>query len=188
VVALFALTFKLDINAMEPMTRPFWVDRGFTLEEIGAVLTTGRILATISGAVLGGILTSRWGIFRALWVLGAVQALSSLGYAAAASAGPSKPLVIGVALFENFAAGLGTAAFVAFLMSVCERRYAATQYAVLSAILALSRTLAGAASGGIAERVGYGHYFFLTFILGLPAFALIPLLREARAPDHVGEG
>jgi PAT family beta-lactamase induction signal transducer AmpG len=178
-VALFALLFKLDIAAMEPMTRPFWVDRGFTLEEIGAVLTTGRIVATVSGAVLGGVLTTRWGIFRALWVLGLVQALSSLGYAAAAAAAPSKPLMAGVALFENFAAGLGTAAFIAFLMSVCERRYAATQYAVLSALLALTRTLAGAASGGLAERLGYAHYFLLTFLLGLPAFALLPWLRRA---------
>jgi PAT family beta-lactamase induction signal transducer AmpG len=176
-VVLFALLFKLDIAAMEPMTRPFWVDRGFTLEEIGAILTTGRIIATVAGAVLGGILTSRWGIFRSLWVLGAVQAFSSLGYSGAAAAAPSKPLMIGVALFENFAAGLGTAAFVAFLMSVCERRYAATQYAVLSALLALSRTVAGGTSGAIAEHLGYAKYFLLTFLLGLPAFLLIPRFR-----------
>jgi PAT family beta-lactamase induction signal transducer AmpG len=180
-VAVFALLFKLDIAAMEPMTRPFWVDRGFTLEEIGAILTTGRIIATVAGAVLGGILTSRWGIFRSLWVLGAVQAFSSLGYAGAAAASPSKPLMVGVALFENFAAGLGTAAFVAFLMSVCERRYAATQYAVLSALLALSRTVAGGASGAIADQVGYAKYFLLTFFLGLPAFLLIPRFRDQAA-------
>jgi MFS transporter, PAT family, beta-lactamase induction signal transducer AmpG len=178
-VAVFALLFKLDIAAMEPMTRPFWVDRGFTLEEIGAILTTGRIIATVAGAVLGGILTTRWGIFRSLWVLGAVQAFSSLGYAGAAAAQPSKPLMVGVALFENFAAGLGTAAFVAFLMSVCERRYAATQYAVLSALLALSRTVAGGASGAIAEQLGYARYFLLTFFLGLPAFLLIPRFRDS---------
>jgi MFS transporter, PAT family, beta-lactamase induction signal transducer AmpG len=180
-VAVFALLFKLDIAAMEPMTRPFWVDRGFTLEEIGAILTTGRIIATVAGAVLGGILTTRWGIFRSLWVLGAVQAFSSLGYAGAAAAPPSKPLMVGVALFENFAAGLGTAAFVAFLMSVCERRYAATQYAVLSALLALSRTVAGGASGAVAEQLGYAKYFLLTFFLGLPAFLLIPRFRESPA-------
>lgn len=180
VVALFALLFKVDIYAMEPMTRPFWVDRGFTLEEIGAVLTTGRIIATVAGAVLGGILTTRWGIFRALWSLGLVQALSSLGYAGAAAVHASKPLMIAVALFENFAHGLATAAFVAFLMSVCERRYAATQYAVLSALLALSRTLAGAASGAAAESLGYARYFLLTFLLGLPAFALLPWIKGAR--------
>lgn len=178
-VALFALLFKLDIAAMEPMTRPFWVDRGFTLEEIGAILTTGRIIATVTGAVLGGLVTTRWGIFRALWVLGLIQALSSLGYAAAAGLAFSQPGIIAVALFENFAAGLGTAAFVAFLMSVCERRYAATQFAVLSALLALSRTLAGAGSGAAAESLGYARYFLLTFVLGLPAFALLPWIRSA---------
>jgi len=178
-VAAFALLFKIDIYAMEPMTRPFWVDRGFTLEEIGAILTPGRIIATVSGAVLGGLLTTRLGIFGGLWTLGIVQALSSLGYAAVASVPASKPLIIGAALFENFAHGLGTAAFLAFLMSVCERRYAATQFAVLSALLALSRTLAGGASGVMAENLGYGRYFFLTFLLALPAFALLPWIRTA---------
>ena len=88
-VVAFALLFKLDIAALEPMTRPFWVDRGLSLTEIGAVLTTGRIVATIAGAALGGVFTSRWGIFRGLWVLGLVQALSSLGYWAAATTAAS---------------------------------------------------------------------------------------------------
>jgi PAT family beta-lactamase induction signal transducer AmpG len=127
--------------------------------------------------VLGGVLTTRLGIFRGLWTLGIVQALSSLGYAGVASVAASKPLIITAALFENFAHGLGTAAFLAFLMSVCERRYAATQFAVLSALLALSRTLAGGASGVLAENLGYGRYFFFTFLLGLPAFALLPWIR-----------
>ena len=178
-VVLFALLFKIDIYAMEPMTRPFWVDRGFTLEEIGGILTPGRIAATVGGAVLGGLVTTKMGIFRGLWTLGLVQALSSLGYAGVASAPASKPLIITAALFENFAHGLGTAAFLAFLMSVCERRYAATQFAVLSALLALSRTLAGGASGVLAERMGYGKYFFLTFLLAIPAFALLPMIKGA---------
>jgi PAT family beta-lactamase induction signal transducer AmpG len=178
-VVLFALLFKVDIYAMEPMTRPFWVDRGLTLEEIGGILTPGRIGATVGGAVLGGLVTTKLGIFRALWTLGLVQALSSLGYAGVATVPVSKPLIITAALFENFAHGLGTAAFLAFLMSVCERRYAATQFAVLSALLALSRTLAGGASGVLAERMGYGAYFFLTFLLAIPAFALLPWIKHA---------
>jgi MFS transporter, PAT family, beta-lactamase induction signal transducer AmpG len=178
-VVVFALFFKIDIYAMEPMTRPFWVDRGFTLEEIGGILTPGRIIATVGGAVLGGLVTTKLGIFRGLWSLGLVQALSSLGYAAVASVPASKSLIIAAALFENFAHGLGTAAFLAFLMSVCERRYAATQFAVLSALLALSRTLAGGASGVLAEKMGYGDYFFLTFLLAIPAFALLPWIKGA---------
>jgi PAT family beta-lactamase induction signal transducer AmpG len=182
-IAAFALLFKLDIAALDPMTRPFWVDRGFTLAEIGVVLTTGRMLATLAGAVLGGWVTTKWGMFRALWSLGLVQLFSSLAYAGAAYATPSKPLVIAVALFENFAAGLGTAAFVAFLMSVCERRYAATQYAVLSALLALTRSVAGAVSGELTERMGYAPYFLLTFAMGIPAFFLLPAIGRVRAPD-----
>jgi MFS transporter, PAT family, beta-lactamase induction signal transducer AmpG len=178
-VVLFALLFKIDIYAMEPMTRPFWVDRGLTLEEIGGILTPGRIVATVGGAVLGGMVTTKLGIFRGLWTLGLVQALSSLGYAGVASVPASKSLIIAAALFENFAHGLGTAAFLAFLMSVCERRYAATQFAVLSALLALSRTLTGGVSGVLTEKMGYADYFFLTFILAMPAFALLPWIKGA---------
>jgi MFS transporter, PAT family, beta-lactamase induction signal transducer AmpG len=182
-VVVFALLFKLDIAALEPMTRPFWVDRGFSLTEIGAVLTTGRIVATLAGAALGGVLTSWWGIFRGLWVLGLVQALSSLGYWAAASAAPSKALILSAALFENFAAGMGTAAYLAFLMSLCEKRYAATQFALLSALLAITRAVAGEFSGGLAERLGYGPYFLLTFALAFPAYGLLPRIRYAKAPE-----
>ena len=178
-IVVFALTFKFDIAALEPMMRPFWVDRGLTLEEIGAVVTSGRVVATVVGAAAGGVFTTRYGIFTGLWVLGLVQACSSLGYWAVATAGPAKGPVIAAAYFESFAAGLGTAAYLAFLMSVCEKRYAATQFAVLSALLALTRWVAGDFSGRWAEQLGYGNYFLLTFLLGLPAFVLIPRLRQA---------
>ena len=177
-VILFALLFKLDISAMDPMTKPFWVARGFSLDQI-AVLTTGRLIATLAGAALGGVLATRIGIFRALWTMGLVQLLSSLGYALAAAAPADPGLISGAALFENFAAGLGTAAFLAFLMSVCERRYAATQFAVLTAVYALSRWAVGLSSGLLAEQLGFAHYFLLTFALGVPAYALLPWVRHA---------
>ncbi|MEP6687480.1 MAG: MFS transporter, partial [Gemmatimonadales bacterium] len=177
-VVLFALLFKLDISAMDPMTKPFWVASGFSLDQIAA-LTTGRLLATLAGAALGGVIATRVGIFHALWSLGLVQLLSSVGYAAAAAATAGKVPIIAAALFENFAAGLGTAAFLAFLMSVCERRYAATQFALLSAIFALSRWGAGLMSGVLAERLGFAGYFFFTFLLGLPAYLLLTRVRYA---------
>lgn len=189
-VIVFALIFKLDIAALEPMMRPFWVDTGLTLEEIGAVVTSGRLVATIAGAAVGGLFTTRYGIFTGLWVLGLVQAFSGLVYWGIAEAADVhfvigtvairfQSLVIGGAYFESFAAGLGTSAYLAFLMSVCEKRYAATQFAVLSALLALTRWIAGDISGELAERLGYANYFLLTFFVGLPAFALIPRLRRA---------
>lgn len=180
-VIVFALIFKLDIAALEPMMRPFWVDRGLTLSEIGAVVATGRLIATILGAAAGGVFTTRYGIFTGLWVLGLIQAFSAVGYWAAATLASSHAPIVAAAFFESFAAGLGTSAYLAFLMSVCEKRYAATQFAVLSALLALTRWIAGDFSGGMAERLGYGNYFLLTFLLGLPAFALIPRLRRVWA-------
>jgi PAT family beta-lactamase induction signal transducer AmpG len=181
-VIVFALLFKLDISAMERMVQPFWVASGFSLEQIAA-LTTGRLLATLGGAALGGIIATRIGIFHALWSLGAVQLLSSLGYSAAAAAGAGKSPIVAAALFENFAAGLGTAAFLAFLMSVCEKRYAATQFALLSAVFALSRWAVGLPSGELAERLGFARYFFLTFLMGLPAYLLLPRIRGAAVPE-----
>lgn len=182
-VLAFALLFKLGDAAMDPMTRPFWVDRGFSLEEIGAVLTTGRMIATVSGAVLGGYLTTRWGIRTALWSLGLLQAVSNLGYWAAAAATPSKALMIAAALFENFSGGMGTAAFVAYLMSVCEPRFAASQYALLSALLAFTRAVIGPLAGALTERFGYATFFLFTFLLALPGFALLPFLSRAAPPS-----
>jgi PAT family beta-lactamase induction signal transducer AmpG len=177
-VILFALTFKLDISAMDPMTKPFWIDRGLTLDQIAA-LTTGRLVATLAGAALGGLLATRIGLFRALWTMGLVQLLSSLGYAFAAWMPADLALISAAALFENFAAGLGTAAFLAFLMSVCERRYAATQFALLTAVYALSRWAVGLVSGVLAEELGFAQYFLLTFAMGVPAYALLPWIRHA---------
>jgi MFS transporter, PAT family, beta-lactamase induction signal transducer AmpG len=178
-VIVFALIFKLDIAALEPMMRPFWVDRGLSLEEIGAVVASGRLVATIAGATAGGVFTTRYGIFTGLWALGLIQACSALVYWATAEFASSNSVVVVAAYFESFAAGLGTAAYLAFLMSICEKRYAATQFAVLSALLAVTRWISGEFSGGLAERMGYGNYFLITFFLGLPAFLLIPRLRRA---------
>jgi MFS transporter, PAT family, beta-lactamase induction signal transducer AmpG len=177
-VILFALLFKLDISAMDPMTKPFWIARGLSLDQI-AVLTTGRLVATLAGAALGGVLATRIGLFRALWTMGLVQLLSSLGYSLAAAVPAHRGLISAAALFENFAAGLGTAAFLAFLMSVCERRYAATQFALLTAVYALSRWAVSVTSGLLAERFGYANYFLFTFALGVPAYALLPWIRHA---------
>jgi PAT family beta-lactamase induction signal transducer AmpG len=189
VVMLFILTFKLGDMALGPMVRPFWVDRQFSPLQIGAVPGTLGVLSTILGALLGGSLTARWGMFRALWVLGLGQAGSNLMYAAAATLPPSTPLMYAASVIESFCGGLGTAPFLAFLMAICDKRHAATQYAVLSALFGLTRVLAGAVSGWAAEHLGYAAYFTLTFFLAGPALLLLPWMRAwtalpaAQAPE-----
>ena len=110
-------------------------------------------------------------------MLGLVQAFSHLGYAAAAWSGAGRPAIYAASLGESFAAGLGTAAFLAFLMNVCDKQQAATQYALLSALFNLSGSVAGSLSGVGVERFGYGTYFALTSVAALPAYGFLPWAR-----------
>jgi PAT family beta-lactamase induction signal transducer AmpG len=176
-VLVFVLIYKLGDASMGPMVKPFWLDRGLSLEEIGFVSTTLGVAASVAGAIAGGVFTSRAGIFRALWVLGLLQAISNLGYAGVAAAHGGRVAIYAASLVESFTGGLGTAAFLAFLMHVCEREQAATQYALLSALFGFTRSLAGAVSGLGASRLGYAPYFATTFFLALPAYALLPWIR-----------
>jgi PAT family beta-lactamase induction signal transducer AmpG len=183
VAGLFVLTFKLGDLALIPMVKPFWVDSGYSVQQIGWVQTTLGVGASIVGALVGGVATRRLGAFHALWALGLVQALSNLSYWAAAAAGAPTPLMYGAAVVEQFTGGMGTAAFLTFLMTLCARRHAATQFALLSALYRVGGIAAGALSGVLATRMGYTGYFLLTFGLALPAFALLPWLGKTAARD-----
>ena len=177
-VLCFVLLYKLGDMALGPMVRPFWVDRQFSMLQIGAVPGTLGVVATVLGALLGGNLTKRWGVLRALWLLGIAQAASNLTYAAAAAFPPSTTLMYTASFVESFCGGLGTAPFLAFLMSICDKTHAATQYALLSALFAPVGLVAAMVSGWAVERLGYAAYFSLTFLLAWPALFLLPWVRR----------
>lgn len=199
-VIVFVLVFKLADSAMGFMVKPFWVDSGFSATQIGLVSVNIGLVLSIAGGLAGGWFTDRVGIFTALWVLGLAQALSNLGYVIAATLIP--PATAGVPLLlehklimysasalESFTGGLGTAAFLAFLMAIVDKRHAATEYAILSSVFALSRSLAGWAGGFGAQAWGYAPYFLLTFFLAFPAYALLPWVRKSlRASTWAGDG
>ena len=191
-VILFILIFKLGDSAMGFMIKPFWVDSGFSATQIGLVSVNIGLGLSIAGGIAGGWFTDRAGIFRGLWVLGLLQAFSNLGYAWAASVIPALPAGTPVAAnhqtlmylasaIESFTGGLGTAAFLAFLMSIVDKRRAATEYALLSSVFALSRSVSGWAGGYGAETMGYADYFLLTFFLAFPAYLLLPWVRKMMA-------
>ena len=191
-ILVFILLFKLGDAAMGFMVKPFWVDAGFTNQQIGLVSVNLGLGLSIAGGLLGGWYVDRAGIFRGLWVLGLWQALSNLGYAAAAAVVPHGAPGIEVALshqamvyaasaLESFTGGLGTGAFLAFLMAITSRERATTEYAILSSIFAFSRAVAGWAGGIGAQEMGYASYFFLTFWLSFPAYLLLPQVRRMLA-------
>lgn len=176
-LVLFVLTYKLGEFAIGPMVKPFWVDQGRSVFEIGLVPTTFGIILSLVGALSGGGFISRYGTFRGVWVLGLLQAVSNLGYALVGWIHLGRWGLYGASIFESFSGGLGTAAFLAFLMNVCQKEHATIQYAFLSSIFSLTGRLVGGLSGLGAERFGYGNYFALTFLLSLPAYALLPWVK-----------
>jgi MFS transporter, PAT family, beta-lactamase induction signal transducer AmpG len=183
-VFLFVLCYKLGDASMGPMVKPFWVDRGLSVAEIGLISTTLGVALSVAGALCGGAFTSRAGIFQSLWILGLAQAFSNLGYAAVAASGAGRAGIYAASAVESFTGGLGTAAFLAFLMRACNKEQAATQYALLSALFGLTRSLAGAVSGFGAARLGYASYFTLTFFLSFPAYLLLPWVHAWTGEDH----
>lgn len=177
-VLAFTLLFKLGDSTLGRMVKPFWVDRGYTLEEIGLISVSLGTLLTILGALAGGWFTGRFGIFAGLLWLGLGQMVSNLGYVAVALLPLPRESIYLASALESFTQGLGTAAFLSFLMSQCEKAQAATQYALLSATFALSRDLVGAFSGLGVDRLGYGPYFVLTTVLAIPGLLLLLPLRQ----------
>ena len=159
---------------MGPIVRPFWLERGLSTTEIGLITGTFGVVAAIAGGLTGGMFMARFGIFHGLWFLGLWQSVSHVSYVWAAAYPDTGHLGVYIAsISESFCSGLGTAALLAFLMSICRKEYSATQYAVLSALFRVTGIIAGTLSGWTAEKLGYAQYFALTFFLSLPAFAFI---------------
>jgi len=175
-IAIFAfvLIYRMDYVAVGPMIKPFWLDRGMTPAQIGTISTNIGMALGILGALLGGLFTSRFGIFKGLWILGIAQALPNLAYAAVAQFSLGTPYLYAASMGESFGAGLVTAAFLSFLMRISDKRQAATQYALLTALYALPRSLLAPVGGKIADLWGYPTFFLWTFFLALPAYALLP--------------
>jgi PAT family beta-lactamase induction signal transducer AmpG len=170
----FVVLFKFGDSMAGIMTAPFVLDLGFDKTEYGRVVKLFGFAATLIGGFMGGAL-QRWiGTVRALWFAGFAQMGANLVFIWLAHQGNSLPALVLTIGIENFASGLGTVVFVAFLSGLCENRaYTATQYALLSALAAVGRTNLSATAGWLAEQVGWSGFFLLTGGCALPGLALL---------------
>ncbi|MBI5568428.1 MAG: MFS transporter [Desulfomonile tiedjei] len=173
-VVLFILLYKLGDLAMAPIVRPFWLDRGLSTTEIGLINGTLGVIAAIAGGLAGGIFMARYGVFHGLWFLGLWQTVTHLAYVVVAAYPETGHAgVYAASIAESFCSGLGTTAFLAFLMSICNKEFSATQYAILSALFRMAGIMVGAVSGWTTDMLGYAHYFAICFLLPLPSFAFM---------------
>jgi PAT family beta-lactamase induction signal transducer AmpG len=178
-VILFVPLYKLGDSTLGRMVKPFWVDRGYSMAEIGTISVTLGVVLTILGALAGGWFVNKFGIFWALLWLGLTQLVSNLGYVAVAWLTLPRESIYVASIIESFTQGLGTAAFLSFLMNLCDKEHAATQYAILSALFAVTRDIGGAFTGIGVEALGYATYFAVTTALALPGLALLPFIRNS---------
>ncbi|MBT4048293.1 MAG: MFS transporter [Nitrospina sp.] len=177
-LALIVL-YKLGDAFAGSLTTTFLI-RGvnFSVGEVGAINKGMGLASTIIGALFGGVLMARLRLFKSLLIFGILQAVSNLSFMVLALVGKSYPLMIFTIAFENLAGGMGTAAFVAFLMILCNHSYTATQFALFSALASLGRVFVGPLSGVLVDGMGWTVFFFTTFLFALPGLVLLWIMRE----------
>ena len=172
-ILVFVLLYKVGDTMASSMTTPFYLDIGFSKSEIGAVVKLFGFWATIAGGLAGGIFMLRLGINRSLWVFGFLQAVSTAGFALLANVGYSVPLLSAVIAFENLSSGMGTAAYAAFMASITNKKFTATQYALLTSLMGVPRVLASAPTGFLAKNVGWETFFIACALIAIPGMLLL---------------
>ncbi|MBA6414284.1 AmpG family muropeptide MFS transporter [Parahaliea sp. F7430] len=189
-VLSFMFLYKLGDNMATALATPFYLDMGFSKTEIGLVAKHAALWPAIAGGLLGGIVMIRVGINRSLWLFGLVQLVSIFGFAILSASEAELWLLASVIGFEYLGVGLGTAAFTAFLARETSRVFAATQFALFTALAALPRTFANASTGVIVEQTGWLSFFLLCAALALPGMLLLvwvaPWKRSASAEGESG--
>jgi PAT family beta-lactamase induction signal transducer AmpG len=171
---LVIILYKLGDAYAGALTTAFLIKGvGFSASEVGAINKGLGFVSLIAGAMLGGALMVRLGLFVSLLIFGILQAVSNLSFMVLAWAGKSYEVLVFAVAFENMTGGMGTSAFVALLMAMCNRRYTATQYALLSSLAALGRIFISPTSGFLVESTGWAIFFFITFLTALPGLSLL---------------
>ena len=172
-ILAFILLYKVGDTMASAMTTPFYLDIGFSKSEIGAVVKLFGFWATIAGGLAGGIMMLRLGINRSLWIFGFLQAVSTAGFALLANVGYSIPLLSAVIAFENLSSGMGTAAYAAFMASVTNKKFTATQYALLTSLMGIPRVFASAPTGFLAKNVGWEAFFISCALIAIPGMLML---------------
>jgi PAT family beta-lactamase induction signal transducer AmpG len=176
VVLLFIVLYKYSDSLAGSMSTPFLLKTGFTQQEIGVVLGGAGLIAIIVGSIAGGAVIARMGINKPLWIFAIIQALSNLTYYGLSLAGKNHAYMVFAVVIENFGLGLVSASLTAYLMTMCNKRFSATQFALLSSLMAASRDILVSPGGKIAESQGWPTFFLITVLAGIPCLLLLPFI------------
>jgi PAT family beta-lactamase induction signal transducer AmpG len=183
-ILAFILLYKIgDIMATQ-MTTPLYLNLGFSTEEIGSIAKLFGFSAVIAGTLLGGVLIMRIGIYKSLLWFGVLQGISTAGFAVLALVGHSMVWLAAVVAFENISGGLGTAAYVGFMASLTNKKFTATQYALLTSFMGIPRVFAAAPTGYLAQSIGWPTFFVFCSLSAIPGLLLLMWLNRRMHIHH----
>ncbi len=181
-VLVFVVIYKVGDNLANHMSIPFYLQLGFTNTEIGAIAKVVGVASLLFGVFLGGAITLKLGLYRSMLVIGVLQAASTACYVFLALAGRDIAWLTTVIAFENVTVGMGTSALLAFLAALTNKQFTATQFALLTTLATIPRSLLSAPSGFMAEALGWPQFFAVCALLAIPGLLLLPLVRQWFGP------
>jgi PAT family beta-lactamase induction signal transducer AmpG len=185
-ILIFIPLYKMGEAMAGAMAKPFYISLGFSLTEIAKMSSLVAFVTTLCGGLLGGLVVARFGILRAVLICGVAQSLGNLAYVALDAAGHQTVILALSAASEDLTGGMAGAAFIAFLSRLTRAPYTATQFALLSSLEALGRSLFTAPGGALSQTMGWTPFFLLTTIITLPSLALLHWISK-RWPQGAGE-
>jgi len=183
-ILLFVALYKYGEALLGVMANPFYLDMGFSKSEIAAVSKGYGFAMTLLGGFAGGVLVARYGIMKALLYAGILQCVANLAFAAQAMVGYSLPMLAVTISIENLTAGMATTAFVAYLSSLCNVAYTATQFALLSSMMAFARTIFASGGGWLADHMDWVSYFVVTTFAAVPGLVILLWLMRRQPVEE----
>jgi MFS transporter, PAT family, beta-lactamase induction signal transducer AmpG len=178
-ILAFILVYKMGDALAGNMLNKFYADLKFTPEEVGLIAKTMGPFAVVAGTFLGGLIIYRLGIIRSLFIFGILQAASTLSFVLLNNLGHNIPAFTGVIFFEDFTAGMGSAAFMAFMASMTNRAFTATQYALLTSLMAVPRTFFAVITGFLVDALGWNGYFATCAAIAIPGLVILVFLNRS---------
>lgn len=185
VILFFIFFFKLGDALSGAMLSPFYIEMGFEKVDIALIAKTFGLMSSLVGLFIGGVTIYKWGILRSLWLFGILQALSTASFALITYAGPQKWALAFAVIFEDVSAGMGNAAFMAFIASITNKKYTATQFAILASIATLGRNFFSGFSGHMVKGLGWELFFYSCALIAIPGLVLLYSVQRMHSKDSM---
>ncbi len=183
-ILVFIFFYRMSDSYMAPMAFPFYVDMGFSKGEIAFVSKVFGMAATIFGGLVGGLIMSRMSMLKGLMLCGILQGITNLMFVVQAYVGHSVPMLMLTLSLDNIAGGMASTALVAYLSSLCNIAYTATQYALLSSLMSLARDVFAASSGYVKEMTSWPVFFLIVTVMIIPGLVLLWILMRLERHKH----